>query len=153
MKRTGLSLPCAEACGPGTCQVRCSLEVVDELLSKPEAVCGEDVDSLLDLRHVLRARLDAECALRLFCTLRLRLEQRHYLAFYRLRRWLENHIVAEVRAVPGAKPVVTRLRLERYCVEAVRRACLCAVMNDGIALPGPRLEFSFLPVAEPVARE
>jgi hypothetical protein len=90
MLTTVKELPCADVCTVGTCRLKCSLEVVDELLSTPGAVTGDEVDLLLDFRSLLRARRDAEATLRLFCDLRRRLEQRHYLAFYRLRRWLEN---------------------------------------------------------------
>jgi hypothetical protein len=150
---TNPNLTCTESCPPGACQLRCSLEVVDELLSTPGAVSGEDSDVLLDLRYVLRARQDAERALRLFCELRLRLERRHYLAVYRLRRWLENHIVAEVRSCPATVPARIRLRLNTYCVEAVRRSCLCAATNEGFVLLAPRLKFSFVPELNAVSRE
>jgi len=143
--------PCADTCPAGVCRLSCSLEVVDELLSTPGAASGDEVDLLLDFRSLLRARRDAEATLRLFCDLRRRLEQRHYLAFYRLRRWLENHIVAEVSPSRSENCAQVPLRLQFYCMEAVRRQCLCAAMQQGLPLVTPRLGFSFVPVTQPVS--
>jgi hypothetical protein len=117
--------------------------VIDELLAAPGAASGEETDRLLDLRWKLRQRADAEVALRLFCDLRLSMERRHYLAFFRLRRWLENHLEAMVRREPESVPVPVALRLDAYCVEAIRRGCLCAGLGHGPALPAPRLAFRF----------
>lgn len=128
------------------CHWRCALEVIDELLGQPGgAIAGEDADALLDLRWQLRQRRDAEAALRIFCELRLRLEPGHYLAFFRIRRWLENHLVAAVRICPAAEPRTVAVKLDHYCVEAVRRVCLCAALGSGSVLLAPRLSFAFRP--------
>lgn len=137
---------CADVCTVGTCCPKCSLEVVDELLSMPDAVSGDEVDLLLDFRSLLRGRSDAEAALRLFCDLRRRLEQRHYLAFYRLRRWLENQIVALAFSTLSGQTVRVPLHLNFYCGEAIRRLCLCAALQLGAAGSTPRLTFSFIPL-------
>jgi len=117
--------------------------VIDELLSQPGAATGEESDLLLDLRWKLRRREDAEGVLRLFCDLRLRMEQRHYLAFFRIRRWLENHVRASVQICPASTAQSVAVKLDLYCVEAVRRVCLCAALDAGIALLAPRLGFVF----------
>ena len=134
---------CADACPATGCRLKCSLEVVDELLATPEAVSGDEADLLLDFRSLLRAHNDAEGTLRLFSDLRRRLEQRHYLAFYRLRRWLENQIKAEVWNEDPGRARQVPLRLEFYCVEAIRRSCLCAALQQEIALPTARLRFIY----------
>jgi hypothetical protein len=149
MTETITSLPCvesAEQCNTGACQVKCALQVVDGLLSTPDAVTGEEVDLLLDFRHELRARQNAEAALRLFCDLRRRLEQRQYLAFYRLRRWLENHLIAEVKTCQAAAANIVPVKLDHYCVEAIRRVALCAGLRPGTVLLAPRVRFDFVPV-------
>ena len=120
-------------------------EVVDELL-REGAITGEESDLLLDLRWKLRQREDAEGLLRLFCDLRLRMEQRHYLAFFRIRRWLENHLIANVRICPAADPHLVGVKLDYYCVEAVRRVCLCAALGKGTIVLVPRLTFEFRPL-------
>ena len=135
-------------CTVGTCRWRCALEVIDELLGLPRPlVAGEEVDLLLDLRWQLRQRTEGETALRLFCDLRRRMEKRHYLAFFRLRRWLENQIVAEVRVCPAAEVRALPVKLDHYCVEAIRRVGLCASLGRGAVLLAPRLRFGFRPVA------
>lgn len=109
----------------------------------PGAASGDETDRLLDLRWKLRQRTEAEPALRLFCELRLSMERRHYLAFFRLRRWLENHLLAAVRSCQASPPVRVPVRLDHFCVEAIRRACLCAGVGEGAVLLAPRLTFEF----------
>lgn len=130
---------------PGACHLRCALGVVDELLSTPGAVDGEETDQLLDFRSLLRARRDAEATLRLFCELRRRLEQRQYLAFFRLRRWLENQITATIQPRDGGEKIRIAPRLNFFCVEAIRRLTLCSAIQSGFSLVAPQLEFYFVP--------
>jgi hypothetical protein len=130
-------------CTPPHCRWRCALDVIDELMSRPGSVSGDEADYLLELRFKLSRRNDVEGALKLFCDLRLRMEQRHYLAFFRMRRWLENHLVAGVSICPEAKPQLVPVKLDHYCVEAIRRACLCAALRRGCVLLAPRLRFAF----------
>lgn len=138
-------------CVPTQCRWRCALEVIDELLTQPGAVSGEESDLLLDLRWKLRRREDAEDTLRLFCDLRLRLEQRHYLAFFRIRRWLENHLYAAVHICPAAAAEFVPVNLNHYCVEAIRRVSLCAALTRGSVLLAPRLRFTFRPLEQVTA--
>lgn len=142
-------------CEPGTCRWRCALEVIDELLCERGAVSGEEADHLLDLRWQIRQGNDAEAVLRIFCDLRLRMEHRHYLAFFRIRRWLENHVAASVQVCPAAEPHFTEIKLDRYCVEAIRRVCLCAALGRGSVLLAPRVRFLFqsVPPASPKVAE
>ena len=122
--------------------------MIDELLRAPrDRVSGEEMDLLLDLRWHLRRRTEPEATLRLFCDLRIRLENRHYLAFFRLRRFLENHLVAAVRVCPAAEERTLPVRLDHYCVEAIRRVCLCASLGYGSILLAPKLRFEFGPRA------
>ena len=71
------------------------------------------------------------------------MEQRHYLAFFRMRRWLENHLLASVSICPEAKPQFVPVKLDHYCVEAIRRASLCLALRRGYVLLAPRLRFTF----------
>ncbi|HYG35260.1 MAG TPA: hypothetical protein VEC99_10775 [Clostridia bacterium] len=138
---------------PSRCRPGCSLEIVAELLAGPDAITGEEADYLLDFHQLVKTRRDAEATLRLFCDLRRRLEPRHYLIFYRLRRWLENQIVVQVRSGTGTAPaVVVPLRLNFYCIEAVRRFCLCAALERGASFKTPRLTFAFAPINKELIR-
>jgi hypothetical protein len=137
------STACADNCSVGACHLKCALEVIDDLLSTPDAVSGEEVDLLLDFRSLVRSRVDGAATLRAFCDLRRRLEMRHYLAFYRLRAWLRNHLVAAVSPDPGVAPQLVPIRLTYYCVEAIQRDCLCSALVSGKALIAPRMQFTF----------
>ena len=138
----------AVGCVAATCRWRCALDVIDELLrGDRQHVRGEEADLLLDLRWQLRQRTEAETTLRIFFDLRRRMEGRHYLAFFRIRRWLENHLVAVTRICLAGEEREVPVRLNYYCVEAVRRACLCASLGRGSVLLAPRLDFVFRPVA------
>ena len=75
------------------------------------------------------------------------MEARHYLAFFRLRRWLENHLLAVVRVCPAADACTVPVKLDHYCVEAIRRVCLCASLEAGSPLLMPRLQFAFRPIS------
>lgn len=130
-------------CSPATCHWRCALEVVDELLTRPVDVSPEEMDLLLDFRWKLRQYADAEGVLRFFCDLRRRMEQRHYLAFFRMRRWLENHMVAIVQPDPDSQPRQIQVKLNHFCVEAIRRFCLCAALQQNARLSRPRVRFAF----------
>ncbi len=117
--------------------------MIDELLSQPGAASGEEADLLLDLRWKLGKSEDAAGALKLFCELRLRMEQRHYLAFFRIRRWMENHLLAAVRICPAAEGHSVPVKLDHYCVEAIRRVSLCAALGRSAVMIAPRLEFLY----------
>ncbi len=132
-----------ELCTPESCSPKCALEIIDALLRDSKTFCGEETDQLLDLRWLLCHREDAEGALTLFCRLRRGLEERHYLAFYRLRRWLENQVEACVRLRRGEPEHVRRFKLERYCLEAVRSQCLRSVHAPHETLWFPRVRFRF----------
>jgi hypothetical protein len=147
-----MNLPPAPApidsfCTVSTCRLPCALEVVDNLLHATGSVRGDEVDALLDLRSLLRHRQDASATLALFCQLRRGMESRHYLAFYRLRRWLENQVEAIVRVHRGDLERVTPVKLERYCMEAVRYQCLHSVLRSGEMVLAPKVHFRFRPLA------
>lgn len=120
-----------------------AIAAVDQLLSRPNAVTGEEVDLLLDFRFQLRARTNADATVRQFCDLRRRLEARHYLALYRIRRWLEKNLVATVRSCQAAEARHVSVKLDHYCVEAIRRVALCAALRGDGVLLAPRVRFDF----------
>ena len=143
MENTTCPTQPATDCQAANCRWRCALDVIDELLGRRSTVSGEEVDHLLDLRWQLRQQANAEHALRLFCDLRLRMEKRHYLAFFRIRRWLENHVVAAVQLCPAAEAHLIPVKLDRFCVEAIRRSAICETMRAGKILLAPRVHFEF----------
>ncbi|HUR47444.1 MAG TPA: hypothetical protein VMZ27_16295 [Candidatus Saccharimonadales bacterium] len=84
--------PDDHSCNPQNCRKTCATEVIDKLLREHGSVRGEEVDLLLDLRWLLRDEKQPEKALEIFQKLKSRLEEKHYLLFFRLRRWMENHL-------------------------------------------------------------
>jgi hypothetical protein len=97
----------------------------------------------------MRRRTDAEAALGLFCDLRRRIEGAHYLALFRIRRWLENHVVVSLQSARGEGALLEPLRLAHARLDAVRRAHLCSARARGFAAPDARVIFSFRPVSVP----
>ena len=128
-------------CSPQTCRRACAQEVIDALLREHGSVRGEEVDLLLDLRWLVRNREQAENTLRLFCELRRRLEEKHYLSFYRLRRWLENHL--EVVVPTAAEPLSLPLRLDFYCFEAILAQSVRRARQSGQMKPDSKVHFGF----------
>jgi hypothetical protein len=135
-------------CPATRCRRTCALDVVDGLLRETDAVRGEEVDSLLDLRSLLRRRENAEATLALFLQLRRSMEQRHYLAFYRLRHWLQNEIQVNVRVRRGELERTCKLKLDCYCIEAVRCQSLRAVLGLNEPVLAPKVSFAFAPLVE-----
>jgi hypothetical protein len=127
------------------------LEVIDELLAETASVTGAETDLLLELRWQLSRRTDAEEALRTFCEFRRRMEPGYYLACFRIRRWLENHLLSRVRPSPAAAESLRPVKLDFYCVEAIRRASLCSALGPSALLVAPRVQFTFRTLAAPVA--
>lgn len=137
--------PNPDNCTLENCPVNCASDVLDNLLRAKGKTRGDEVDALLDLRSVLRQRQDAEAALALFCRLRGMLETQHYLDFYRLRRWLENHIQAEVLFHRGTPGRTTNIILDADGLEAMRGRCRQSVIVPGEQLPAAKVRFRFRP--------
>jgi hypothetical protein len=132
-----------DSCSPALCRQECGLAVVDGLLQESAGVCGEEVDALLDLRSLLRRMEQPETVVALFCQLRRALEDRFYLGFYRLRRWLENHIEVSFVAVRGGVERHLPIKLDGYCLEAIRCNCVRSAVMPGEPLLAPRVSFRF----------
>ena len=83
-------------------------------------------DDLLELRGLLLCGGDWEVVLDSFLLCRQRLEQDHYVPFYRLRRLLEAHLRLETRGATGLEVRTNRLALWRHCgmADLRRRAAL-----------------------------
>lgn len=141
--------PCLESGESLSCRLSCALEIIDELLSSG-TVHGSAADDLLDLRQLVRSRTNAEAALRSFCSLRRQIEADHYLRLYRLRRWLEHHIVGVASSpAPNGERCCVPIKLNGYCVEAVRRICLCSALDKGARSDKPVLTFQFAAMNRP----
>jgi hypothetical protein len=120
-----------------------AIDVVDYLLTAHGVARGHEVDLLLDLRGAFSRRENAEEALDLFCRVRVLMEQRHYVGFYRLRRWLEANIEARVRVNGQCAERLATISLNRYCLEAIRSGCVLSARQPGEPLHYSRVGFFF----------
>ncbi len=63
--------------------------------------------------------------------------------------WKQLWSRAHISSISAGEPVQVGLHLNFYCIEAVRRQCLCAAIQQGAAHFPARLHFSFVPVSQP----
>src|SRR5688572_24275646 len=98
MKDYTSSLSTAHPVLSSECPLNHGLAVVDQLLA---AITRDGnataLDVALDFRLLLASSSDADMILREFFGLRSVVEEGYYLACFRLRRWLQAQIVAQVR--------------------------------------------------------
>ena len=99
---------------------------LDLLLAELGPDEAEALDLGLDLRSALAARVDAEACVRLALELRRTLDGAHYLAFYRVRLWLQRLIQVNVRAWRGDAWKGYGLPLNSARVDEIENVCRCA---------------------------
>src|SRR5690606_5471257 len=108
-----------------SCPLNDGLAVVDQLLA---AITREhDTDALdfaLDFRLLLARTSDAATILREFFRLRYTIQDRHYLACVRRRRWLETDFVAEVRLDRTRPPRRITLSLDTASLRELGARCI-----------------------------
>jgi hypothetical protein len=121
------------------CPLNSGVAVTDQLLAAITRDHRADdfesvLDAALDLRLLLAAEADAESILKAFCRLRRIAEDRHYLACFRLRRWLESNFSACVFFDRSQPPTCVALRLDVCDCTALRTRCTLAAL-DGDTIP------------------
>ena len=132
------------------CFLNDGCRIVDQLLAGMDASRdGAAFDAALDLRWLLATSDDADQLLETFFRLRDLVEETHYLACYRLRRWLESRIVARVWPDRHRPAVEVPVRLSGTGIEAVRRRCLAMAFAEGEPKPWARLTFFLAPSLSP----
>ncbi len=126
------------------CPLNHGVSVVDQLLAaithEPE-LDARALDVALDFRLLLASSDDAEAILQAFFHLRTVAEERHYLACFRLRRWLETQFVAHVRLDRSQPRRELPVRLEaRTYRELCARCAFDAAAGDRVT-PWARVHF------------
>lgn len=112
------------ALGPGACPLNQGLAVVDQLLAAiTREGSREELDAALDFRLILAHTSDPAAILRGFFALRSVAEERHYLALYRLRRWLESQFVAIVHVDRHSPPRRVHMKLDACSFGALYAQC------------------------------
>lgn len=108
------------------------------------------LDLALDLRSLMAEGRDAQACLAQLFTLRARLDGRHYLAFYRVRRWVQRRIVAQVRPDRTSPWMTRELPLDAARLDELVNSSLATLELEHAALPQVRFAFrAGVPVAAP----
>lgn len=126
------------------CPLNDGVAVLDQLLA---SLMGEAesaaFDSALDLRWLLSIAGDATEIIREFYVLRSLIEERHYLACYRLRRWLESQLVAWVAAERHQPEQRVSLKLDSTCLDRLHDRCLTDALGEITSAPLARVRYAF----------
>jgi|GEM_PF-5130478 len=132
---------------PGSgCPLNHGTAIVDQLLAaitrdRADESFENALDAALDLRLLLAAEADADSILAAFFRLRLIAEERHYLACFRLRRWLESQFCALVHFNRCAPPRTVPLVLDLFNCHDLRTRCACLAAEDIRTAPWARVRF------------
>lgn len=125
------------------CPLNDGIAVVDQILAVLTPRDGRAAyDAALDLRSLLRQHTNADAVLSDFIYLRAIIEDRHYLACYRLRRWLETQIVAHVTLDRGQPARIVSVRLDVPSMATLRVRSLDAAAVGGEVMQA-RVQFAF----------
>lgn len=130
------SPPAAFDASPVRCPFHDGPETLDGLLAEVHPSENALLDAALDLRHALSRRDDAETVLVQLFRLRRLLDGRHYLAFYRLRCWLQRLIVVQARAHRGEPWQTFPLPLNGARLDEVIDSALARLTAPGCEVPG-----------------
>lgn len=127
-----------------SCPLNHGVAVVDQLLA---AITGSPefdanaLDVALDFRLLLANSTDAEEILQAFFRVRAAVEDHHYLACFRLRRWIEAQFAALVRAdrTQPFREVPVRLTANSYRELCAR--CAFDAADNELVSPWVRVHF------------
>jgi hypothetical protein len=125
-----------------SCPLNSGVAILDQLLA---AVGREnDADALnaaLDFRLLLAGPHEPEAVLRGFFQLRPFVEDHHFLACFRLRRWLESQIMALVYFDRCQPPAPIRLRLDCLSYPALCNVCARDASTSDVEAAWARVQF------------
>jgi hypothetical protein len=126
------------------CPLNHGVAVIDQLLA---AITRDHdataLDVALDFRLLLANSTDADAILREFFHVRAVVEDSHYLACFRLRRWLQSEIAASVRLDRSQPARRTPINLN---AKSYRELCARCAFDAAAGQPlsaWVRVEFSF----------
>ncbi|EIQ00505.1 hypothetical protein OpiT1DRAFT_05050 [Opitutaceae bacterium TAV1] len=129
----------------GRCPFHDGPETLDGLLAEIGLEDATLMDCALDLRCLIQARQDARACFAQLCRLRAQLDGKHYLAFYRIRRWMKRLLAME--SSPGRNVPWVRHELPLDCArpDEAEYQCLARWPADthGCLSTGARVRFVF----------
>ncbi len=143
---------------PGAaCPLNHGTAVVDQLLAAITRDRADEsfeiaLDAALDFRLLLATETDPETLLSAFLRLRHIAEERHYLACFRLRRWLETQFCALVYLDRCQPPLTLPLTLDLANCTQLRTRCACLAADDLRNLPWIRVRFARTSATTPALR-
>ena len=146
-------LPLSSSSGFG-CPLNHGTAVVDQLLAaitrdRADESFEAALDAALDLRLLLAGDADPDTILAAFFRLRHIAEERHYLACFRLRRWLEAQFCALVYFNRCEPPRTLPLILDLASCADLRARCACLAADDVRHVPWVRVRFARATASSP----
>lgn len=127
------------------CPLNHGVSVVDQLLAaitRDAEFDAHALDVALDFRLMLASATDPEAILQAFFNLRAVAEERHYLACFRLRRWLETQFVARVRLDRSQPCRELPVRLEARTYRELCARCAFEAAGGDRVSPWVRVHFA-----------
>ena len=141
---TRSSTPATAAIAGSSCPLNHGVAALDQLLA---SLRGDDdseaFDTALDLRSLLSNATDATAIIREFYRLRSLVEERHYLACYRLRRWLEGQLIAWVSPQRHHAERATAVRLDAMCFDHLTDRCIASALEGAMVVSLARVRYAF----------
>lgn len=136
---------CHDTARPMLCPFHDGAPTLDLFLAELAPQDAELFDAALDLRSLFTAREDAQTCLQQLFRVRRLLAGRHYLAFYRVRRWAHRVIQMEVRAGRGAPWHRRELPLNCARIDEAINTGLASLAEDDVFPAGAHVRFVFAP--------
>lgn len=139
--------PLSASSSAASCPLNHGTAVLDQLLAAITRDRADEsfelaLDAALDFRLLLAGDADADTILSGFFRLRRIVEERHYLACFRLRRWLESQFCARVFLNRCEPPRTLPLILDLASCADLRTRCACLAAEDLRTLPWVRVQFA-----------
>lgn len=117
------------------CPFHDGLATLDLLLAELDPRDTALFDAALDLRSLCAAGTDATACVRQLFKVRALLDERHYLAFYRVRCWARRALRVEVRAGRGSPWIAREFPLNGARLDEIINASLAALACDDGSIP------------------
>ena len=127
-----------------TCPFHDGAATLDLLLAEIDPNDTELFDAALDLRSLCAARDDAASCVEQLFRLRALLDNRHYLAFYRVRRWAQRTFCIATRAHRGAAWLARPLPLDCARSDELVNTALATLADASGGIPATaQVQFVF----------
>ena len=117
------------------CPFHDGVATLDLLLAELDAGDTALFDAALDLRTLCAAGSDAAACVHQLFRVRALLDERHYLAFYRVRCWARRHLWIEVRASRGSAWLKYELPLNGARLDEVINAAIATLATRNGTVP------------------